>query len=59
MKHIKGKRRGTAGQFQKAFKDLKAMDISNLLRELKNEGKIAHHGSKSRGYWTLAENTVN
>jgi ATP-dependent DNA helicase RecG len=59
MKHIKGKRRGTAAQFQKAFKDLKAMDISNLLRELKNEGKIVHHGSKSRGYWTLPGSGTN
>jgi ATP-dependent DNA helicase RecG len=56
MKHIKEKKRGTSKQFQLAFRDLKAMDISNLLRELKNEGKIIHQGSKSLGFWSLPEN---
>lgn len=55
MKHIKEKKRGTAGQFQQAFKDLKPMDISNLLRELKKEGKIVRRGPKNTGFWTLPE----
>jgi ATP-dependent DNA helicase RecG len=59
MKHIKEKKQGTARQFQPAFKDLKPMDISNLLRELKTEGKIVRHGSKSHGYWTLPENATD
>jgi len=55
IKHIKEKKRGTARQFQQAFKDLKPMDISNLLRELRKEKKIIYHGSRSHGYWTLHE----
>jgi hypothetical protein len=30
------------------------MDISNLLRELKEEGKIMHVGSKRFGHWWFA-----
>ena len=33
------------------------MDISNLLRELKEEGEIMHVGSKRFGHWRLAEIT--
>jgi ATP-dependent DNA helicase RecG len=59
LKHIREKEKGTAKQFHKAFKDLKPMDISNLLRELKNEGKIVRHGSKNQGFWTLPEKATN
>jgi aryl-alcohol dehydrogenase-like predicted oxidoreductase len=36
------------------FPGLRPMDISNLLRELKEEGKITHVGSKRFGRWRLA-----
>jgi hypothetical protein len=35
------------------FPELKAMDVSNLLRELKSGGKIKHCGSRKIGYWEL------
>jgi hypothetical protein len=35
------------------------MDVSNLLRELKNEGKIIRHGSKNQGFWTLPIHSTN
>ena len=34
--------------------ELRHMDISNLLREPKEEGKIMHVGSKRFGHWCLA-----
>ena len=35
------------------FHELKPMDISNLLQELKNDNKIEHIGSSRTGYWKL------
>ncbi|MDP2682760.1 MAG: putative DNA binding domain-containing protein [Deltaproteobacteria bacterium] len=35
------------------FNELKPMDISNLLQELKNDNKIVHIGSSRTGYWKL------
>jgi predicted HTH transcriptional regulator len=39
--------------FRDIFPELKSMDISNLLRELKEEGKITHIGPKKTGHWEL------
>ena len=33
------------------------MDISNLLRELKCDGKLVRVGPKNTGHWELAKNT--
>ncbi|KJJ85119.1 Dissimilatory sulphite reductase D domain protein [Candidatus Omnitrophus magneticus] len=47
--------KGYFKDFQDIFTELKSMDISNLLRELKNEGKIVYKGSRNAGYWQLAK----
>ena len=53
LKHLQKNEQGTLAEFQEAFEDLKPMDISNLLRELKMEGKIVHAGSPRSGFWRL------
>ena len=37
------------------FPKLKFMNIFNLLRELKEEGKITHVGPKKTGHWELSK----
>ena len=51
FKHIEKNGKGYARDFKDAFPDLRDYDISNLLRELKSEGKIIHKGSDRAGYW--------
>jgi ATP-dependent DNA helicase RecG len=53
LQHLKKNKKGYARDFKQAFDELSSVDISNLLRELKNEGKILHHGSRKYGYWQL------
>ena len=45
------KQKGFMEDFQDSFPELKKLDISNILRELKVEGKIIHEGSRKTGYW--------
>ena len=51
--HLKKNTRGTREDFQDIFPELKLMDISNLLQELKREQRITHAGSPKKGYWAL------
>ncbi len=53
LKHIQKNGRGYAKDFKDAFPDLRSGDISNLLRELKQQGKISHQGSDRTGYWEI------
>jgi ATP-dependent DNA helicase RecG len=52
IKHLE-KNKGFLRDLEDAIPELKAGDITNLLQELKNDGKIQHHGAKKTGYWTL------
>ncbi len=54
LKHLEKNKKGFMKDFQDIFPELKQMDISNLLRELKAVGKIVHEGSRNKGYWKLA-----
>ncbi len=53
LEHIKKNKKGFAKEFKDAFNELNASDVSNLLRELKLEGKVIHEGSKKSGHWRL------
>ena len=52
LEHLK-KNKGYLHDLFVTFPELKPMDISNLLQELKNDNKIEHIGSKRKGYWKL------
>jgi len=52
LNHLK-KNKGYLHDLCTAFPELKPMDISNLLQELKNDNKIEHIGSARTGYWKL------
>jgi len=54
LKHLVKNKKGSMKDFQDIFPELKQMDVSNLLRELKTEGKIIHEGSRKTGCWRLA-----
>lgn len=54
VRHIQKNGKGFMKDLRDIFPELKPMDISNLLRELRLDGKIIHKGSKSKGYWLLA-----
>ena len=53
LRHLTKNNKGYSMDFQDIFPELQPMDISNLLRELRNDGKIMHIGSKKYGYWRL------
>lgn len=53
LEHIRREGKGVKNDFTDAFPDLKVSDISNLLQELKNEGKIERVGSDRGGYWRI------
>lgn len=55
MAHIRREARGMKKDFIDAFSELKVSDISNLLQELKSEGKIERVGSERAGYWKLKD----
>ncbi len=52
LNHLK-KNKGYLHNLRITFPELKPMDISNLLQELKNDKKIEHVGSARTGYWKL------
>ncbi|MFH0812756.1 MAG: RNA-binding domain-containing protein [Pseudomonadota bacterium] len=54
LRHLAKNKKGYFKDFQDIFPELEPMDISNRLRELRQEGKIKHEGSKRHGYWRLA-----
>lgn len=53
LNHIQREGRGIKKDFIDAFPELKVSDISNLLQELKEEGKIERVGSEKAGFWKL------
>lgn len=53
LDHIQREGRGVKRDFIDAFPELKTSDISNLLQELKIEGKIGRKGSDRMGYWKI------
>lgn len=57
LEHIKREGRGGRDDFLDIFQDLKARDISNLLQELKKDGKIERVGSDRAGYWRVKESS--
>lgn len=59
LKHFEKNEKGYMRDFQDIFPELKSMHISNLLRELKQDKKIVHQGSKRKGYWVLAKLHIN
>ena len=52
LEHLK-KNKGYLHDLFVTFPELKPMDISNLLQELKKDNKIEHVGAKRKGYWKL------
>ncbi|OGY30751.1 MAG: hypothetical protein A2805_01820 [Candidatus Andersenbacteria bacterium RIFCSPHIGHO2_01_FULL_46_36] len=53
LNHIGREGSGRLQDFLDAFSDLKSKDISNLLSELKSEGKIRYEGSRRSGCWVI------
>lgn len=56
LNHVNKNKRGYRKDFRDIFPDLKPMDISNLLRELKVDGKIEYKGKTKPGYWITKKN---
>ena len=54
LKHLAKNKKGFVRDLKDAFPDLKSQDVSNLLQELKKDGKIIHKGSDSGGWWKIA-----
>lgn len=59
LKHIAKNKKGLLCDLKDAFSDLKSQDVSNLLQELKKEGKIIHEGSDRGGWWILADDKLD
>ena len=54
LEHIRKNKKGTMAEFIQIFPELKRSDISNLLQELKQTGKIEKGGGATVGaYWVL------
>ena len=54
LEHIRKNEKGSMSEFVQIFPELKKSDISNLLRELKQKGKIEKGGGVTIGaYWVL------
>jgi len=53
LEHIRREGKGVKKDFIDAFPDLRISDVSNLLQELKNEGKIERVGSDRGGCWRI------
>ena len=53
LQHLRKNKKGFARDLQDTLGELSAADVSNLLRELKQDGKMAHEGSKRTGHWRL------
>ncbi|MCX6784641.1 MAG: putative DNA binding domain-containing protein [Candidatus Komeilibacteria bacterium] len=53
LNHIQREGRGIKKDFIDTFPELKVSDISNLLQELKEEGKIERIGTERAGFWKL------
>jgi len=53
LNHLTKNKRASTQQVSSVFPELKAKDISNLLQELRREGKISFTGKLRSGFWTL------
>lgn len=56
LNHLKTNRKGYLKDFKDVFPELKPMDISNLLRELRADGEIFYTGHTLSGYWQIKQN---
>jgi len=54
LKHLK-KNKGYRHDLTEAFSELDPMNVSNLLQELKREGKIEFTGPSKTGFWKLTK----
>jgi ATP-dependent DNA helicase RecG len=59
LNHFSRNPKGYMKDFADIFPELKQMDISNLLRELKDIGMIRHCGPKKFGYWELVNKNAD
>jgi ATP-dependent DNA helicase RecG len=55
LEHIHREGQGRRDDFIDAFPELKPDDISNLLQELRRDGKIERIGSDRAGYWRIKQ----
>ncbi len=55
ISHLSKNSKGLLNDFKDIFPELKRMDISNLLQELKREEKVEFCGSSKKGFWKLAK----
>lgn len=55
IQHLEKNKKGYREEFQDIFPELKPMDISNLLQELKIAKRIVHKGSSKSGFWALSK----
>ncbi len=53
LKHLRTKGKGNFRQFSDAFPQLERSGITNLLMELKRDGKIIYMGSRKSGHWEI------
>ncbi len=56
LNHIKEGKPARRLDFISGFPECNPQDVSNMLQELRREGKIAHEGSKIKGSWKVKEN---
>ncbi|MCD6435728.1 MAG: hypothetical protein J7L15_05015 [Clostridiales bacterium] len=55
INHLKKNKGGKLTDFKEAFPELKPMDISNILRDLRGENKIKFKGRGVKGEWTICD----
>ncbi|MFC1808037.1 RNA-binding domain-containing protein [Candidatus Omnitrophota bacterium] len=53
IKHLEKNKKGYRDDFEDIFPELKPMDISNLLQELKKAKRIVYRGASKSGFWEL------
>jgi ATP-dependent DNA helicase RecG len=53
VKHLQKYGKGTRAEFKEIFPELKQMDISNMLQELRREERISRVGHSKKGYWEI------
>ena len=54
LNHLRKNKKGFYKDFEDVFPELKPMDISNLLRELRAKDKIFHTKHSPVGYWQIS-----
>ena len=56
LEHISVNTKGYMKEFIDAFPDITQQNISNILQELKRDGKIHFYGNKTDGHWVCKSN---